>query len=271
MITLDCESRDTALWSLSRIYGVPELEIEAFLKETDLDRHYDENEPENQAESELTLLFERALHCTPSPLDRVFWFHLTRAPHDADFGSGILPLNEALPKVWATILGIFNGTEHEAPLQEFREKGIPNYHYKLKVGNPVYAGPYAMLIRETAGNHNYLKIPEIVEDICNGYHAESGVMIHNTVIAALIPYVIKYWSRKQTGKDCVESAMYYLYCTAYGKDLSIRAYTCFDGCNCMIPREQIVKIEKVDRNREQQIIISAYNCRRSGCGPFPTP
>jgi len=107
MLSLDCENRDTTLRSLSRIYGVTEIEIEAFLKETDLERHYLKNDPENPGDRELTLLLEKAFACTPAGLDRVFWFHLTRAKHDTAFESGILPLNDALPKIWSTILEIF--------------------------------------------------------------------------------------------------------------------------------------------------------------------
>ena len=253
MNTLDCESRDTALGSLSCIYGVPEREIEAFLQETDLERHCAESNPQHPADRELRLLFESTLGCAPSAIDRVFWFHLTRAKHDADFASGILPLNEALPCVWNTILGIFDGTDHEEPLRRFREEGVPNYHYALKVGEFLDAGPYAMLVRESAfragemGNHDYLWLPEIMEDICNGYHDTTGAMIHDTLRASLIPYVVKFWSRKKTGKDCVESAMYYLYRTAHGQELSIGANTCFDGKGCEIPQGQIVKVEKIDR------------------------
>lgn len=252
MITLDCESRDVALWSLSRIYEVPEREIDAFLKGTDLERHCAEGDPQHPAHRELTLLLERALGCAPSAIDRVFWFHLTRAKYDAGFASGILPLNQALPSVWDTILHIFKGTEHERPLQRLREKGIPNFQYRLKVGNRLHAGPYAMLVRESAfrsqemGNHGYLWLPEIVEDICNGDHDSSGVAIHDTVCASLIPYVVKFWSRKQTNQSCVEAAMYYLYRTAHGQKLSDYANTCFDGEGCAIPREQIVKIERAD-------------------------
>lgn len=86
-----------------------------------------------------------------------------------------------------------------------------------------------MLVRETAfrshemGNHDYLWLPEIVEDICNGYRDASGFAIHETVRAYTIPYVVKFWSPKETGKDCVEASMYYLYCTAHGQELSIHA------------------------------------------------
>lgn len=82
---------------------MPEREIEAFLKEADLERHYAGSDPHHYCDRELTILFEGALDCAPSAIDRVCWFHLTRAKPDADFSSGILPLSQSLHKVWDTI------------------------------------------------------------------------------------------------------------------------------------------------------------------------
>ena len=250
MITLDCESQDATLNSLSHIYGVPKQEIKAFLKKTDLERHYEETKPVQTVERELTLLFEKTLGCTPPNIDRVFWFHLTRASYDADFSSGILPLDDALPRVWEMLIDIFRGTKNEAPLRNLRKNGVSNFQYQLKVGNPVHGGPYAMLVRDSAfqahemGNYDYLRLPEIVEDICNEYQDVSGVKIHDSVCSWLIPHIIKFWSSDKTDKSCVESAMYYLYCTMHGQSMSIHANTCFDGMNLAVTREQIVKIEK---------------------------
>ena len=137
MITLDCESKDFTLKSLSCIYGVPEMEIEVFLKETDMDKHCSEHDLPHTADIELTILFERAVGCAPSTLERVCWFHLTRAKSGSDFRSGILPLNEALPGIWDTILDIFKGSKHEEPLLKLRKEGVPNHQYTLKVGNPL--------------------------------------------------------------------------------------------------------------------------------------
>lgn len=128
---------------------------------------------------------------------------------------------------------------------------VPSFQHNHKVGKPLLAGPYAMLVRETAfhshemGNPDYLWLPEIVEDICNGYQEVTGVKIHDKVCSALIPYVVKFWSREQTGRVCIESAMYYLYAITHGRRLTINATTCFDGMNCTIQREEIVKIEKI--------------------------
>jgi hypothetical protein len=249
VITLDCESRDSALTSLSAIYGVSIKEVEQFLQETNLEKHYAEVNPPRPGSRELLLLFKREFACSSASIDRVFWFYLTRAKAGSDFAiSGILPLTQAIGCVWETILAVFKGTQQEQNLRKLKDNGVPDDQYNYKVGQPQHAGPYAMLVRDSASraqemsNHDYLQLPEIMEDICNGYFRKYGEMIDGELRQALTPYIVKFWSN-QTGEYLVESALFYLYCIAHAQPLSIDANHCFDGQNSPIPREQIVKIE----------------------------
>ena len=253
MIFLDCESRDTALDSVSAVYSVSRSDIEEFLRTLDLDKHYAEVDPPRTADQELALLFEAQFKCSAAPLDKVFWFHLTRAQSNTDFNDGIQPLETALARIWETIFAVFASTHHEKNLRILKSDMVPNSAYNLKIGKSVHGGPYAMLVREAAfraeemGNHDYLWLPEIMEDICNGYHKAYGEVIHDDLYHALTPYIVKFWSQKQISKSCIEVAMYYLYCTAHGQKLSIDANTCYDGGNSSVPREQITKVEPLGR------------------------
>lgn len=253
MIVLDCESRDSALDSVSGIYSVPRNDIEEFLHALDLHKHYVETDPPRTADHELALLFETQLKCSATPLDRVFWFHLTRAQFNTDFNDGIQPLDTALTRIWETIFEVFVNTRHEKNLRILKSDGVPNFLYNMKVGQPLNGGPYAMLVREAAfrakemRNHDYLWLPEIMEDICNGYHKAYGELIHDDLCRALTPYIVKFWSQKQISKSCVDSAMYYLYRTAHGQSLNIDANTCFDGRNSSVPREQITYVEPLSK------------------------
>lgn len=250
MISLDCESRETALASVSVIYCVSKRDVEQFLQKPDLEKHWVEGERLCPFYKELPLLFKKEFACSPVSLDRVFWFHFTRTKSTQGFTTyGILPLTKTLDYVWETILDVFKGTEHEKKLQSLRSKGIYDFRYREKVSNPFHAGPYAMLIRDTAsrskemGNYDYLQLPEIMADICNGYSSQYGEMIDQELSQALTPYVVKFWSCNQTGEHLVESALYYLYRLAHDQPLSIDANNCFDGKNSLIPPEQIDKIE----------------------------
>jgi hypothetical protein len=193
---------------MSVIYDVPVTEIDQFLRDVDLGEHYKRTHPRALGDSEITRLFEQQFGRVSTPLERVYWFHLTRAAEGADFRDGILPL-----------------------------------------GQPLLGGPYAMLVRESAfraremGNHDYLWLPEIMEDICNGYRVAYGDVIHERLCNALTPFIVKFWSTRILGKNCVESAMYYLYSTAHEEELCDLANTCYDGANSRVPPERIVCVE----------------------------
>lgn len=183
--------------------------------------------------------------------DRVFWFHLTRVPPSANFSEGILPMNLALPRIWDTVEGVVEDTPNHESFKEFRAKGRGSFQYELKKDCEVHAGPFAMLVRESAfkakemGNHDYLDLPEIVEDICNGYQEHTGKSIHRVLRTALTPCIVKFWSDGRRGPDCVEAALFYLYSRRHGEPLSIEGNTCFDGGGQVVAPERIVSIEMI--------------------------
>lgn len=252
MKTLDCETREAALESVAELYGVSVDQIDGFLKNIDLDAHYEKENPPRAADEEMTRLFEEAFSVTAKTPERVHWFHLTRTDPDNDFRDGILPLGKALPVVWDSVLRIFRNTPHQDKLGAMRLAGVPDFPYNLKTASTVHGGPFAMLVRESAfrckemGTHDYLWLPEIMEDICNGYQHSHGVGIHEHLCSALSPTIVKFWSDERRGRDCIESAMYYLYLTAHGEEMSIHSNTCFDGNNLGVPHSNIVSISVVN-------------------------
>ena len=249
MIVLDCESRESALESVSAIYGIPTNLLDKFLRDFDMDAHYANNAPPRYGDQELRLVFESSLGCTPAPIDRVFWFHLTRARPGSDFANGIQPLSVALDHVWQTIVEVFRTTVHEVRLMEMHRNGVPSDLYQMKVKKSTLGGPYAMLVRAVAmcpreiGNHDYLRLPEIMGDICNGYQDIYGESLHDALTQALTPIIVKFWSAEKLSVSCIESAMYYLYLTAHNRRLDSNANTCFDGKNQAVPSEQIVRVD----------------------------
>ena len=74
MITLDCESPETTLQSLSNIYNIRDTELRGFLDEAD-PYAFDENSAPNV--SLCSMVTEKFRRC-PSRIERVAWFHLTR-------------------------------------------------------------------------------------------------------------------------------------------------------------------------------------------------
>jgi hypothetical protein len=122
----------------------------------------------------------------------------SRVPPSADFAEGILPLDSALPKIWPAIIAAQPEARKKTILERLRRRGVPNHLYNFKVGATFAQGPYAMLVREVAfhantiGNHDYLRTPEIVEDICSGYEEHSGERILEETLKTFRPCIVKF-------------------------------------------------------------------------------
>jgi hypothetical protein len=255
MIVLDCETRETTLQSISDLYGSSVTEIGSYLANFDFDALSEEESHQYHAHVNLKQKFDCQFGKPAQELERVYWFHLTRTLADTNFEQGILPLEPSLEWVWHTISAIFANTEHAVNIDRLHTEGVSNFEFGLKLSNPVYGGPFAMLIREVAfradeiKNHDYLKIPEIMEDICNDYFEKFDVRIHEVLSAGLVPRIVKFWSDQRCGEDCIQAALYYLHLSANGLALDANANTCFDGNNQFVPFDQITNVVDVGQSK----------------------
>jgi hypothetical protein len=179
MTVLDCESYDSALASICSVYDISPGLLVNFLIKIDLEKEYEKTSSNRDI---LTRLLESQFGEPTNRFESIAWFHLTRVPKGTTFSDGILPLNFALPRIWQTLVSSVSD-QKRVKLEKLRSEGVPDFLYNFKTGHKTLGGPYAMLVRESAfhaeemGNHDYLCLPEIVEDICNGYQARYGESI----------------------------------------------------------------------------------------------
>jgi len=246
---LDCESFDVAISSISKIFDCGCHDILELLNKIDLEKSYSQQSPPYPANE---FLFRRfvATFGDPKELEYVYWFHLTRTIPGNKFVEGILPLDKALDSIWNTLFKIFEHTDHYQKLKEMRVEGGKNYHYTLKSQNNFHWGPFAMLVRDIAfhaaevHNSDYLRLPEIIEDICNAYSDKYGLSIHEEVIRPLSPCIVKFKSAKRKDNGCIEAAIYYLYTvTKHTSWSSFYGNTCFEGKCIAISPESILNVE----------------------------
>jgi hypothetical protein len=250
---LDCESQDSTYRSLSNLFGCSKKALVSLLSAIHIDEIYQnvENSPDIAPDEYVFQEAIKKFRVNPVP-HYVCWFHLTRTTQSATFAQGILPLGIALGAIWETLSKIFEGTVYHSNLVELKTTGIVNYHYNLKTPDAFHWGPFAMLVKETAfkasemGNHDYLRLPEIIEDICNGYYDRFGSHIHEYVVNSLKPCIVKFKSLGRVDDGCIKAALYYLHVCIHKKNLCIDANTCFDGKGKIVPFENIIKIEIVD-------------------------
>ena len=106
-----------------------------------------------------------------------------------------------------------------------------------------------MLVKDIAfrakeiGNHDYLRLAEIVEDICDGYRDKYGISIHEDVVSSLKPCIVKFRSNFRIDQSCIEAAIFYVYKRTKGEPLSGDANTCFDAKGNIIPHGDILSIK----------------------------
>jgi len=248
--TLDCENYDSSIKCLADAYAAKISDVEALLSALDLEEEYRTRKIPVPSDEYLAGLFQSRFGRPVHVWDNIYWFHLTRVPANTDFAEGILPLRLALEKIWTALISVQDDARKRAILERLRDRGVPDYQYKLKAGVPLHDGPYAMLVRESAfhsaamWNHDYLKMPEIIEDICNGYERHSGERICDEIANALKPCIVKFEdSDSADDRHLMHVVLYYCWSKCRNEELCHLANTCFDAKGKIIPRSAIRKIE----------------------------
>ena len=251
-VFLDCESQESTYLSLTKLFSCSKEDLIALLSAIDIEAIYQDFgsspgiPPDEYVYQKATNAF--GVHFAPK---YICWFHLTRTTQDATFEQGILPLGKALNGIWETLFKIFESTKHHKNLVKLKASRVENYHYKLKTPDSIRWGPFAMLVKEAAfkaneiGNHDYLWLPEIIEDICNAYHDKYKFFIRDDVVNSLKPCIVKFKNHFRSDYGCIEAALYYLHACIRKEKLCLDTNTCFDGKCEIIPFEDIMKIEFV--------------------------
>ena len=250
---LDCETYESSIWCLADTYAISVPDVEAFLSALDIEEEYRTKNISVRGDEYLAKRCQAEFGEPVRSWGRVCWFHLTRVPLNTNFDEGILPLGLALDKVWAAVISAQDDAGTKARLQKMRNTGVPDRQYNLKVPASFLHGPYAMLVREVAfhsgaiGNHDYLAIPEIVEDICNGFKAETGKSIFERLENFLKPCIVKFedcdGSDRPDDPHLRKALLYYCWSKRRNEELCYLANTCFDARGEVIPRSAIRNIQ----------------------------
>ena len=94
------------------------------------------------------------------------------------------------------------------------------------------------------GNHDYLEIPEIVEDIATCFDHRFGANILQDYKDATVPKIVKF--RFTARGDELAAATLYLYSRIHDLELSLQCSTCFDGEGKAVSSNDVLTIESPD-------------------------
>jgi hypothetical protein len=253
---LDCESVETAVDSLAGILKMEPEELIQKLRGFEFDR-LPEKARHRAPFQDLLLFYALSVRRGDlRPPSSVCWFHGTRVKRDTTFGQGILPLSESVEHIWEWLGGIARQWSPPGEWAAFRAEmpgqGGAQYHRRLDCG--LADGPYAVLVREVllrpseAGSHDFLGVPEIIEDICMSYKDGFGHNLHDEFVAATRPCIVKFVSREVRG-DAVAAALTYVHRRLRNEDLFLpECNACFDGERRRVPPEDVLKIDWLESN-----------------------
>ncbi len=190
----------------------------------------------------------------PSLPTELCWFHGTRVPAGTTFAEGILPLGEGMARLKEAILSTLEDiAEQRAVNAAFARQHGHSMHFHNKVGHQIHWGPFAILVREVAdhasaiGQHDYLAMPEIIDDLCEEVRQADGLDIRTAFEERWLPAMVKFWAQadEDSARYAVATALCYLReCALRGRP-GMGAVWCFDGENVAVPQERILDIEWV--------------------------
>jgi hypothetical protein len=253
---LDCHDYEAALASVAETTGTMPSELATVL------RKYDESRLENTAEDPWELMPREALahfgvdvETVAARFDGAYYFHGTRAVDPETFRlRGILPLDQILEELWATLRELAGAEISDEDWDSFRSSveagagGHDGFLYRLMTGGRIHFGPFGLVVRETfidpgsTGSHDYLGCPEIVRDIARCYGSAHDGNLERRFCDVAKPCIAKFRSANCRSGD-VKAALWYAFTKLRDGEITNSANYSFDGAGDPVPAEDVVDVE----------------------------
>ena len=241
---LDCENYESMLSSLASIFTTSGNDILSFLKSTDLNEIWKKSLKEKYADEYLFDEFLNEFKINESKIIKAYWFHNTRVLKGSEFKEGILPLSIAINKIETLINEIIK--KIQIPINNNSLLGCSVIQNKLN--SKTNQGPWAFLIRDFAfekadGIHDYLKSPELIEDIIYFKYPEKHDLIFREFQNTTVKCIIKFKTEKEFHPQRLLYVINYLYNKINDKKMDWRSNANFSNNGKIINPEMILKID----------------------------
>jgi len=259
MSTLDCETFDSALRSCA---GILDTTPEALLDSVSRFEYDAQPAEERCLHPYKDLFLSRTFGMTRNDLPTpsgVCWFHATRVAPGTGFEEGILPKSAIEERVWCFLGRLASQWVAPAEWQEFRQnmrgQGAQQYSWKRVSG--LDEGPFAFLVRElifqheALGNHDYLGVPEIVEDICLSFEETFDWPLKSRFVESTRRCIVKFQTYASP-PDVLGAALLYIHRASRGEDFLRACNAGFDGKNIAIPVSLILRVEWPGNGGEEE-------------------
>lgn len=258
---LDCENYQTTIECVSEYFNTTSDEIFHTLSNLSFES-YQKSAFKNHDDFPVYLLdcLNKQFVYTQK-IEYVMWFHLTRTLNPDSYYKGIYPLNLISDSI---LENCYSLVADKVSLREWKKicdtgsGGDLTWIYKMKRENKIHYGPYAMLVKEAAycyddiGNHDYLSLPELIEDLGRGMDKICGINLIEEYRNSSVPTIVKFKLLPEIGAvnlrddDYIEIAISYLHTKIHNKEMGMNDNICFNGEGMVIPAENIVYVEVQD-------------------------
>jgi hypothetical protein len=246
MTMLDCHNSTSAHRTISSILGLSLEELHAVVVSFRIDNDSSGPWTDDLLAHVLTKA-ERVRH------SGTYYFHLTRTQRPEAFYTGIEPLGHVLDRLWDSLgslaspdIGRQDWTTFRGWLEIPGNGGDSGDLYRMKAEDSFHWGPYGALLRESAfqsaelGQHDYLAVPEIIEDICNAVGEEFGLDLLERFVASSTPCIVKF-ATKDTETETLKTAVAYLWGVLLDEPTLSGNYS-HDAAG-PVPRDRVVAVE----------------------------
>lgn len=203
------------------------------------------------------LLAELGVDIRDVSFDGAYYFHGTRVLRPRAFlQDGILPLGAMLDQLWADLYSLCDSQvtparwrtlrqelEGETPSPLHDNQGA--WLYRMKFATELHHGPYASLVRAHAlnpieGYHDYLKSPEIIEDIARCL----GLGLQARFEAQARSCIVKF-RHGEVNRHTVEVALLYVLAWIHGQPLGRDSVYGVD-CQGAVPPADVMYVDEID-------------------------
>jgi hypothetical protein len=249
VVYLDCQNVDAALASFAAACQRPVAAVTEAILAYRAD--WGEFEPHLVAAGPSEVF--RLLEVTDADVafEGAYYFHGTRVFDPATFRQeGIQPLGKVIDRLWTSLHTLVADTVTDMQWRRLRAAieagaGDGDYQYCLKTEHPSLHGPYALLAREhhlpREGHHDYLAIPEIVEDIARS----CGLDLAQRFQDATTPCVVKFRTAC-ADTDILHASFWYIHGILHDGKPGWLAQCDYDGRGQVVPPEDVIGIELCD-------------------------
>jgi hypothetical protein len=266
---LDCENFATTLTSVAAAADVSERVLLEALRRFDPDAV--DSSMDWYGAVPKAALASIGISLDASRFDAVCAFHGTRTLDPGRFlRDGIMPLGMMLDRLWNDLYSIAGGHVTGAEWRAIRAAieagplppgpaGHSAYLYRLKTKSSSLHGPYASLVRDHAiapieGQHDYLQIPEIVEDIARF----TGTDLQDRFERAARSCLVKF--RHDTANPgMTESAVTYLLGHVRGEPHGFGSVDGVDRCGLAVSAQDVIYVDEIDLARRTDPAIATVS------------